>query len=162
MYEGNPLKDMLSPCALVSKGQLSRIISHQIACGLAPSSVEKNRGLMEKTVERRLMRQAYPYHTLFEKVPVMGIAADGNVLQAVEDAVTREDDERLSLDEALSLYTDRAAEALMIYDHTGFLKEGYDADFTVLEQDPHEVDVHDIHRIKVMITEVRGETVFER
>ena len=92
----------------------------------------------------------------------MGIAADGNVLQAVEDAVTREDDERLSLDEALSLYTDRAAEALMIYDHTGFLKEGYDADFTVLEQEPHAVDVHDIHRIKVMITEVRGETVFER
>lgn len=162
MYENNPLRDMLSPCAIVSKVQLARIIRDGIACGLDPSALEKNRGLMEKTVERKLLKQAYPYHTLYAKVPVMGIARDGNVLQAIEDAVTREDEERLSLDEAISLYTDKAAEALMLYDHTGSFKEGYDADFAILEKNPYETDPHEIHAIRVMITEVKGETVFER
>jgi predicted amidohydrolase YtcJ len=162
MYEDNPLKDMLSPCALLTQEHLDRIRKNKLACGLDPSLYRKEKDLWQSRASASALEHACPVHSLYESVPVMGIAADGNVLQAIEDAVMREGDEKLSVDEAISLYTDRAAEALMIEDHAGSFKEDHDADFVILEQDPHTVRPEEIHAIRVMITSVKGETVFER
>ena len=66
------------------------------------------------------------------------------------------------LDQAIESYTSKAAYTLNLETKTGTLAEGYYADFVVLDKDLSKEKVEDIDKVKVMMTVVNGETVFER
>lgn len=71
-------------------------------------------------------------------------------------------EQRLSLRQALAGFTTGAAYAAGMEDRLGMIKPGFLADLIVLEQDPFEVDPHDLYKIQPVRTMVDGLWVFER
>lgn len=67
---------------------------------------------------------------------------------------------RMSVTEALKVYTYNAAYAAFEENERGTIKEGFYADFTVIDRDPYEVSDR-IDEIKVMGTVSEGRIVFE-
>lgn len=79
----------------------------------------------------------------------------------IVSAVTAPDKaQRLSVEEALHAYTAGAAWAGFTENETGALREGTYADLVVLSEDPRTAD--DLTRVKVILTAVDGQVVFER
>lgn len=114
-------------------------------------------------------RWLYPLKTLFgEGVCVCG-GSDCpmeplNPLLNIQSAVTRRfyPEEQLNVDEALQMYTTKAAYASGEEKTKGSIEEGKLADFTVLAQDPHTVSVSKIQDIPVEMTVIGGKVVFAR
>lgn len=158
MYEGNPLNDMIAPCEQLTDKQIRKIQDRHIACGLDPLRYYSHAELRKAKTGKS---EACPYHTLFTAVKTLGMAPEGNVFACVEALVEREGREHFTLDEALSLYTERGADALGIGDEAGKIQEGYPADFIVLEEDPHDMETGEIHNLRIMMTVTEGERVFE-
>jgi predicted amidohydrolase YtcJ len=70
--------------------------------------------------------------------------------------------ERLTFDEAIRMYTINAAFASSEETVKGIIERGKLADFTVLSQDPYNIEADDICDIKVDMTIVDGEIVYAR
>ncbi|MFA5146970.1 MAG: amidohydrolase family protein [Candidatus Omnitrophota bacterium] len=94
-----------------------------------------------------------------------------DAFQSMQTAVTRQTVEgdpeggwfpaqRLSLDQALSGYTCRAAYAAFLEDRTGTIGPGKLADIIVLSQNLFEIPARDIGKTKVMLTMVNGKVVW--
>ncbi len=88
-------------------------------------------------------------------------------------AVTRQDElgnpeggfnswERISMEEALQMYTTWAAYASFREHRTGRIKEGYDADMIILDRDISKVPSIELLETIVLATYVRGELVYEK
>jgi hypothetical protein len=85
-------------------------------------------------------------------------------LLGMQSAVTRRfyPEEQVTVDEALQMYTAKAAYASCEEKLKGTIEEGKLADFTVLAQDPHEVPVSKIQDIAVEMTIVGGKVGYSR
>ncbi len=91
---------------------------------------------------------------------------------AIETAVTRRTPgtsgpqwggrEAITVREAIALFTVNAARRLGVAGHAGSLEVGKDADFLLLDRNPLEVPVTDIHNVRVMQTVIGGRTVYDR
>ena len=97
---------------------------------------------------------------------------DFDVLDNIQIGVTREKltggpengwmpQERLSIDEALSMFSYEAAYASFDENVKGTVEAGKYADLVVLDQDICEVDPHTIKDIRVMLTMCGGKVVYE-
>ncbi len=73
-----------------------------------------------------------------------------------------EKEEKLTLEEAIELYTLGAAYAEFMEDRKGKLKEGYLADMVIFNQDLMTIPHDQIMKSKVDITIVGGKVVFQR
>ncbi len=71
-------------------------------------------------------------------------------------------EERLSVEEALKLYTINAAFASFEEDVKGSIEVGKLADFVVLNEDPFEVDPNRIKDIEVLMTIIGGKVVYSK
>jgi predicted amidohydrolase YtcJ len=92
-------------------------------------------------------------------------------LKGIEAAVTRvseitgeviSPEQRLTIDEAVKLYTINPAYAAFSENMKGSIKVGKYADLTVLDSDPWSVKPSEISKIKVEMTIVNGEIVYNR
>ncbi len=93
--------------------------------------------------------------------PLLGIhAAVARVSQQTNEVYQHE--EALSLYEAVSLYTKGSAEAACHETERGLIKEGYLADFTILEQDIFRCHSDEIVNINVDSTVIGGHIVYRR
>jgi predicted amidohydrolase YtcJ len=114
-------------------------------------------------------RWLYPLKTLInEGIRVVG-GSDCPMeplspLQGVQAAVTREffPEERISVDEALRMYTVNAAYASFEETVKGSIEEGKLADLTVLSGDPTAVPPSKIGDINVDVTIVGGKVVYQK
>ena len=70
--------------------------------------------------------------------------------------------ERLSVDEAVKLFTKDAAYASYTEDENGTIEIGKNADFVILEKDIYKIDQNEIKTTKVDMTILGGRTVYER
>ena len=70
-------------------------------------------------------------------------------------------EQAFSVKEALDSFTINSAKASFEEDHKGLIKDGYLADFVVLEEDPFTVDPKKIHEIKVKATYLGGQCVYQ-
>lgn len=73
----------------------------------------------------------------------------------------RFDTRRLSVTEALKAYTYNAAYAAFEENERGMIKEGYFADFTIIDKDPYEIPER-INEIMPVTTISEGEIVYEK
>lgn len=88
-------------------------------------------------------------------------------MMALQSLVTRKDvsgrtwgaNQRISVDQALQVYTINGAYASFEEHLKGSISPGKLADFVVLEKDPHEVPPDELKNVKVMRTVVGGKTV---
>lgn len=98
------------------------------------------------------------------------VSASTNPFIAIETLVTRERPggggeplapaQRITLAEAVDVYTINAAKQFGHAASVGMLKPGYAADFIVLDRNPFKIPITDVHAIKVLQTWVGGDLSF--
>ncbi|MFD1038147.1 amidohydrolase [Virgibacillus byunsanensis] len=93
--------------------------------------------------------------------PLLGIQA-AVLRKSFFDNNTYMPDEKLSLYEAVSLYTKGSAYAITQESNRGVLTEGYQADFTILEEDIFQTEPERLHEVEVSMTVIDGEIVYEK
>jgi len=95
-----------------------------------------------------------------------------NPWPAVETLVTREEaggskehfgePQGITLEEAIQLFTVNSARHLGLADKVGSIEKGLLADLVVLDRNPFEIPVRELHEVTVLRTMVNGETVYLR
>ena len=143
--------------------ELGMMVSVQPKCVISEFSVWS---AVERLGSERA-RWLYPLKTLInEGIRVVG-GSDCPMeplspLQAIQAAVTRQffPEERITVDEALRMYTVNAAYASFEETVKGSIEEGKLADLTVLSGDPRTVPPSKIGDINVKMTIVGGKVVF--
>ena len=123
-------------------------------------------------------RGYYPLRTLLDAgarlcistdAPATSWAVPSDPFPNIRSAVTRHAyngfdfgaDERLTIDEAIALYTREAAK-MVGFEGLGMLRAGYKASFAVLDRDIYAVPADEIDRVGVAATYIRGKKVYER
>ncbi|MFG0274797.1 MAG: amidohydrolase [Phycisphaerales bacterium] len=92
--------------------------------------------------------------------PMLGIHAA--VTARTLDGATFVPEQSISVADALRAYTTGAAWALHSEAETGMLREGYAADFIILDRDILAIDPSDIPQVRVLRTVIAGDEVFTR
>lgn len=83
-----------------------------------------------------------------------------DVLNAIYSLITNNKD--ITVNEAISIYTEVNAKVINHSDTLGKVQEGYEADLVVLDKDITKCDKEDILKIKVLMTLVSGNEVYSR
>jgi len=120
-------------------------------------------------------RTSYAFRTLLDTGATLAFGSDWPVVSVdpmlgVHAAVTARTldgdtfvpEQSITVAEALTAYTRAAATALHSEADTGMLREGYAADFIVLDRDIFAIDPMDIPQLRVLHTFLAGEEVFTR
>jgi len=145
--------------------ELGMIVSIQPKCVISEFSVWS---AVDRLGSERA-RWLYPLKTLINE----GIRVTGgsdcpmeplSPLQGIQAAVTREffPEERITVDEALRMYTVNAAYASSEENLKGSIEEGKLADLTVLSGDPRKTPPSKIGDINVKMTIVGGKVVYQK
>lgn len=100
--------------------------------------------------------------------PATPLACASDPMLCLKAAVTRKAHDgtdcgakhKVDIETAIKLYT-AACGPIMGFDNVGMIKEGFCADFIVLDRDILEVDSDDIDKVKVELTYVDGKKVYE-
>ncbi len=99
------------------------------------------------------------------------VSESPNVWEGIYGLITRQDptgrfpgslwpEQAVTLDEAIRIYTTASAEAMGLQHVTGSLAPGKSADFVILSDNPHEIDVEQIKSITAHQTWFAGQQVF--
>ncbi|MFD1213550.1 amidohydrolase [Arthrobacter sp. GCM10027362] len=100
------------------------------------------------------------------------VSVSPNAWEGIYGLVTRQDptgrfpgmlwpEQAITLEEAVRVYTTACAEAMGIDDVAGSLAPGKSADFIVLSENPHEIDIDKVRHIKVQQTWFAGRQVYQ-
>lgn len=124
------------------------------------------------------IRRVWPVRDMIDAGALVVAGSDWAVVPsvnpwpAVEALVTREKPggspesfgkaEAISLAEAVDLFTLNAARHLGAGDRLGRIAPGMLADVIVLDRDPYDIPVQELHETRVMKTLINGEVVYER
>lgn len=123
------------------------------------------------------LTKTYPVKSMLDKgvkialstdAPATAWAQPSDPIPCLKCAVTRKaydgtdcgQDERIDIETAIKLYTKGGAEAAG-FSNVGMLKEGYSADFIVLDRDIFSIDGEDIDKVKILKTYKEGICIFE-
>ncbi|MDQ3460022.1 MAG: amidohydrolase [Deinococcota bacterium] len=99
-------------------------------------------------------------------IPLVG-GSDSTVtplqpLLGVHSAVNHSrSEERLSVAEAIDIFTRQAAYSTFDEGRRGSLETGMDADLVVVDEDPFDIDPAELESVSVLMTVTRGQVVFE-
>ena len=157
---------------------LKRMRELHIHCDIQPPFVATDHAIVASRVGREKAQTSYAWATMRQ----MGITTSGGSDSPVEPlkpfygiycAVTRKTaageppggwlpKERLTLEEALRLYTYDGAYAASTEDIVGCIKPGQYADFILLDCDIFKIPQEEIKEIKVLTTWVGGEIVYSK
>jgi predicted amidohydrolase YtcJ len=159
----------IEQAAVLNEALIGRIRAQQVVVSVQPRVIASEFAVWHATenlgVERA--RWLYPLKTLLSKgVRVIG-GSDCpmeplNPLLGIQDAVTREHfaEQRLSVEEAMRMYTVNAAYASNEENIKGSIEEGKLADLAVLSRDPERVEPNQISEIAVDMTIIGGKILF--
>jgi predicted amidohydrolase YtcJ len=161
----------IDQAALLNEGLIHRIKQTDVVLSVQPlvAASEFSVYFALEHLGPARARWLYPLKTLFKE----GIRVCGgsdcpmeplNPLLGIQSVVTRQvfPEERVTVDEALRMYTVYAAYASCEENIKGSIEEGKLADFTVLSLNPHMVNPNEIQNIAVDMTIVGGKVVFQR
>lgn len=165
-------------CQITNPRILRAMKENDILAYIQPVFVDLDMNTVEPAIGTHRMEGIYAWKTMLD----LGIHASGgsdapvvsfDAMENIYFAVTRKNingepkegwipSERLTVDEAVKLFTKYAAYASYTEDENGTIETGKNADFVVLEKDLYEIDPDEIKTTKVDMTILGGETVFER
>jgi predicted amidohydrolase YtcJ len=161
-----PKKDhrhRIEHASVLTRELISAMKRDEVIASVQPHFTVSDFWAVDRVGPRRA-RWVYPFRSLLtEGMKVTG-GSDSPVepispLLGIWAAVTRRSspEERLTVDEALRLYTINAAFASFEEDIKGSIESGKLADLIILSQDPHEVSPEKIKDIEVEMTIVGGQ-----
>lgn len=180
--EKYPLKgkgrDRLIHAQILRKELIDRIKNLPLILDIQPRFVASDFPWVVERVGQEYMEYCYAWKTLIDKGLHCAGGSDAPIepvdpLLGIHAAVTRtnidsadqtvyNEEERLSVYEAVTLFTKGSAYAISHENDRGFLKQGNIADFTILEHDIFTIAPEEIASIPVKQTVIGGRTVYKK
>jgi hypothetical protein len=156
---------------------LERMQRLGVVCNIQPGFVGTDLHMVENRIGRERMQSTYAWKTMREMgIPIAG-GSDSpvescNPLIGIQMAVTRQDldgfpeggwlpSERLTVEQAIWMYTVGSAYAIFREGRQGRLAPGMLADLVVLAEDITSAEPNQIHSIPVIATYVGGRAVYQ-
>ena len=163
---------------LVTPAQLERMKKLPIILDIQPVFLCTDLYWIESSIGNKRIKNAYLWKSMSDAGLMMAGGSDCPVesydpIKGIYAAVTRQDingfpsggwepDEKLSVYEALCLFTKNIAYTTGDEDVLGTIEKNKFADLVVLDHDPFTVTAEELKEIKVLKTFVAGEMVFDR
>ncbi|MEM4554026.1 MAG: amidohydrolase [Ignisphaera sp.] len=161
--------------SLLRRDQIEEIARLRVSVAVQPHFIISDWWAKQRLGSERI-KWLYPFRSLLEKNIPIGFGTDSpvepvNPWQSIYAAVTRgkydniphykdTEDQRLSIEEALYLYTWGSAYIMHEEENLGTLDVGKLADFVVVDRDPLSVDEKELKDIKVLETYIGGKCVW--
>jgi predicted amidohydrolase YtcJ len=168
---GKSLRNRIEQAAVLNEALIARIKKQQAIVSVQPNVINSEFSVWSATdrLGTERAQRLFPLKTLFkEGIRVVG-GSDCPMeplspLSGIQAAVTREffPEERITVDEALRMYTVNAACASFEEELKGSIEPGKLADLTVLSNDPRAVPLSEIENIGVELTLVGGRVVYQK
>ena len=170
------LRDRIIHCQLAREELIERMKNLQAIVDIQPVFVSSDfPSVIEKLGEHRL-RYAYAWKTLLEAGLYCSGGSDAPIEQVnpflgIYSAVTRRSfidgicympEERLTVYEAISLFTTGSAYAIGKEAKQGQIAKGYEADFTILDRNIFEIEAEEIKEVQAELTVIDGEIVYRK
>lgn len=163
---------------ILIKEDIPRFSELGVIASMQPTHCITDKRFCEKRIGKERSKYAYPWKSLLNEGAKIAFGTDYSVeplnpMEGLYAAVTRKDrmgeegdgwfpEEKLSMEEAIRLYTLGSAYAQFMEDRKGIIKEGYLADMVILDHDLFNIPEEKIMKTKVDYTIVGGKVVFER
>jgi predicted amidohydrolase YtcJ len=164
-------RNCIEQAAVLNKGLIERMKMQKVIVSVQPRVIASEFSVWSATehLGAERVRWLFPLKTLLKN----GIRVVGgsdcpmeplSPLVGIQAAVTREffPEERITVDEALCMYTVDAAYSSGEENITGSVETGKLADLTVLSHDPVKVPSNEIENIAVEMTIVGGKVVYSK
>jgi predicted amidohydrolase YtcJ len=165
---GNPWRHRIEHASVLNKQLIKRLKNLRIIASVQPHFVVSDFWVQTRLGSARA-KWTYPFKTVVENDVLITGSSDCpvepiNPLLGVFAFAARESfpEERISVEEALKIYTLNAAYASFEENVKGSVETGKLADFTVLSQNPLTANPKKIKGIQVEMTIVGGKIVYSR
>lgn len=103
---------------------------------------------IEQAVTRRLAKPSYPMIPDFD--------------EEIHTQQLGDDYERISLDQAVRLYTTGGARTLFSDDYTASISAGKNADFLILDKDIYTIPIEEVSSVQVLSTFMKGKELYSK
>lgn len=171
----NPLRHRIEHCGNITDGQIVRAANLNILVSSQPMFFSHVGDAFLDAFGADRGHRLYPYRSLMNHGIRVAGASDSPVAPAaplvgIRDAVLRltgsgkefGPEERLSLDEAVRLYTSEASYFSFDEKRLGTIEPGKYADFVILDRDITTLPAAEVVDAEVLMTVVGGRTVYEK
>ena len=176
--EGNPLRHGIVHAQFTNEEILKKMKKGNILAYIQPVFVGTDMEIAEDRVGKDRLKKAYAWKSMLD----MGIKAPGSsdapvesfdIMENIYNAVTRKNkegkpaggwlpEEKLSVEEAVSLFTTEAAYVSFEENLKGSLEKGKLADMVVLDKNIFEIRPKNIKDTEIIYTILDGEIVFKK
>ncbi|PID82250.1 MAG: amidohydrolase [Clostridiales bacterium] len=174
--EENPLRWGLIHTQLSGREELDLLTKYNIPTLVQPIFLRADIPNVKKAVSEKLQSTSYAFGTMVKEGVHLSLSTDtpiepvdpfANIYWAVtrkapEDKEAFYPEHCMSVEDAVDAYTIESAYIEFKEDFKGRIKEGYLADFIVLDKDIFTIDKLDIPSIKVLMTVLDGNVVYKR
>lgn len=159
-------------------GDIHRFAELGVVASMQPTHCITDKRFAEKRVGRDRCKGAYAWRSLLDAGAKIAFGTDYGVepldpMEGLYAAVTRKDragepgegwfpEQKLTMEEAIELYTLGSAYAEFMEDRKGMIKKNYLADLVILNQDLMTIPHDEIMSTKVDYTVIGGKVVYQR
>lgn len=163
---------------ILAQNEIPRFAELGVIASMQPTHCITDKRFCEKRIGKDRSKGAYAWRSLLEANAKIAFGTDYSVeplnpMEGLYAAVTRKDrlgeegdgwfpEQKLTMLEAIELYTMGAAYAQFMEERKGMIKKGFLGDVVVLDQDLFSIPEEEIMKTKVDITIVGGKVVYER
>lgn len=174
----NPYRHAVLHCQITDYSMLKRFKDTDTMALIQPIFLNSDWSIVERRVGEDLAKTSYAFKTMLNLGIHVGLGTDAptediNPFECIYCAVNRKDlrempengyysEESLDIFEAIDGYTVGSAFASFEEDVKGRIKEGYYADFAVLNEDIFTVPASKIKNIKADLTILGGKIIYSR
>ena len=169
-------RPILTHCQILNENLIQKMSNLGIIASIQPIFIESDMNWAEKFVGKKRMKYSYAWKTLMDSGVWCSGGSDAPIekpdpILALHAAVNRQKtdrtpvsgwypEEKLTIWEALRLFTYNGAYAEFQEHRKGLLKPGYLADFVLLDKNPFIISPEEILSLKVLGTFVGGKKIF--
>lgn len=170
-------RDRLIHCCIVSEEHLARMKKLSIILDLQPAFVTSDYPWVTEKLGENRPGHHYAWKTFIEEglicaagtdAPIEAMSPFETIYAAVERKKPKDTHEgynaeqKLTRFEAVKMYTVGSAEAISKEDERGYIRQGYDADFTILDTDLMNCSAEEILQANALLTVVNGSIVYKK
>ncbi|WP_342472650.1 amidohydrolase [Metasolibacillus sp. FSL H7-0170] len=167
-------KDRIIHCSLINDELLERLAKLPIIVDVQPQFIQSDMNILQARLGTERLHYAHPIQSLLKRGIVCAGGSDApiehpNPLYGIYAAIARKKmgdaqvlnaAECISRYEAVALYTTAPAKVIDKAHSRGQIAAGFEADFTILNEDIFKVDVEQIPQLQVVKTVVHGQIVY--